>query len=487
MSLVMPLRWTALLLASAGIALAQPIEENSALCWKALGEGIEASPSPGVPLTLASGGQAVWLAWHENESNHLRRWDGSRWHTHSGPMTERHSRNPLLRTNPAGDVYLAWNANCRLQVAVMQTDRDEWQLLDNPPGAPDSCSGDTALEIDSAGKPVLAWVTGAGRKRTLHVARWNGLRWSSLGAPLKSASDVYTLEPALALQDANVWLTWSAGSAAKSHVRVARWNGKVWSDVGNTQSGQLRRKADVRNSQPLALANSHALVSWRDVDRKKNALAMARWDGKRWQTATPPDYAGEPTGIHMLMDAQSRPLLAWEGKDTGLNGGLHMQRLDAQSWSPLISNMSLSALPSFIFNAAWSISTNGLHLAWEEDGDNRRIHAIHARSCAAGEIAATPPVRPSRQSLWPKTVDEAADALLAKLDDASKEKVRQTAKGDLIQFHFGWGMGIRNYFGMWMGNEALLKSCGDGKVIHPDTCSSVVIARVWERLQASPR
>lgn len=49
---------------------------------------------------------------------------------------------------------------------------------------------------------------------------------------------------------------------------------------------------------------------------------------------------------------------------------------------------------------------------------------------------------------WPKTVDEAVDRIVAESSDADKERVRSMPKVDLIEFHLGWGMGIRNTFGL---------------------------------------
>ncbi|HEX5157646.1 MAG TPA: DUF6794 domain-containing protein [Ktedonobacterales bacterium] len=89
---------------------------------------------------------------------------------------------------------------------------------------------------------------------------------------------------------------------------------------------------------------------------------------------------------------------------------------------------------------------------------------------------------------WPQSVDEAVDRLLAGISDEDKGTVRSTPKDELYTFHFGWGMGIRNAFGFWQGNAALLKSCAeaqygpDATFIHPDSASGVIIEAVWQRL-----
>jgi len=82
---------------------------------------------------------------------------------------------------------------------------------------------------------------------------------------------------------------------------------------------------------------------------------------------------------------------------------------------------------------------------------------------------------------WPKSLAEAVDHLVTSLDAVSKKKVRECTGSDLIQFHHGWGTGIRNSFGLWAGNNELLSSCA---CIHPDDASMVIIEGVWRRLQA---
>jgi hypothetical protein len=73
------------------------------------------------------------------------------------------------------------------------------------------------------------------------------------------------------------------------------------------------------------------------------------------------------------------------------------------------------------------------------------------------------------------------------LDDESRTLVKSTAYDDLIQFHFSWGMGIRNSTGLWSGNDALNRSCaqlrGGSEKIHPDDVSMIVIQEVWKILQ----
>lgn len=80
-----------------------------------------------------------------------------------------------------------------------------------------------------------------------------------------------------------------------------------------------------------------------------------------------------------------------------------------------------------------------------------------------------------------------ADHVAQSLDDESRTIVKSTEYDDLIQFHHGWGTGIRNASGLWAGNDELNLSCArlrdrDSKM-HPDNVSMIIIEEVWKLLR----
>jgi hypothetical protein len=83
---------------------------------------------------------------------------------------------------------------------------------------------------------------------------------------------------------------------------------------------------------------------------------------------------------------------------------------------------------------------------------------------------------------WPTTLADAVAYIKIGLSEDDKRLLRETTKEDLIKFHMGWGMAIRNGFGLWRGNDELIESaCGKG--CHPDDASMVIIEAVWAALQ----
>ena len=81
---------------------------------------------------------------------------------------------------------------------------------------------------------------------------------------------------------------------------------------------------------------------------------------------------------------------------------------------------------------------------------------------------------------WPRTLDEAVTRILSNMSDADKRYIKGSYKETLINHHHGWGMGIRNSFGLWQGNDALMADC---RAVFADDASWVIIEAVWQRLQ----
>jgi hypothetical protein len=80
---------------------------------------------------------------------------------------------------------------------------------------------------------------------------------------------------------------------------------------------------------------------------------------------------------------------------------------------------------------------------------------------------------------WPKTLDEAVNICLLTLTAKEKEQIKYTSQDQLIWFDLGWALNMRNEFGMWEGNSALIESCAASD---PDGASMAIVEAVWEIL-----
>jgi hypothetical protein len=74
------------------------------------------------------------------------------------------------------------------------------------------------------------------------------------------------------------------------------------------------------------------------------------------------------------------------------------------------------------------------------------------------------------------------DKLLSEVD--KKEMRELKSRDDMIKYHMGLGMWMRNNWGLW-GGSRLQKYFGDRKVHHPDSMSSVVLYHYFDWLNGS--
>jgi hypothetical protein len=90
----------------------------------------------------------------------------------------------------------------------------------------------------------------------------------------------------------------------------------------------------------------------------------------------------------------------------------------------------------------------------------------------------------------PRTVDEAVERLLANISLNDEILLATMTEDDLTDFHFSLGHRIRNEFGLWSGNDALLESCrimAGREDLHVDDASCVIIKSLWVRLKKEDR
>ncbi len=80
----------------------------------------------------------------------------------------------------------------------------------------------------------------------------------------------------------------------------------------------------------------------------------------------------------------------------------------------------------------------------------------------------------------PKTVKEASAILLSEMSGRDKLILRNIKKENLNMFHMSLGADIRNKFGIWSGNDALIQ---DAKACDLDDVASVIMKAVWDELQ----
>jgi hypothetical protein len=477
------------------------------LCWRSVPPPVQRQnlslADTGVLLTATTPNEA-WLAWHESGWT-LDRWTRGKWSDPPEPACDGMLKMgpPVALASGGGAVFVALQTSGRakgssaIRVARLSGTKCEW--LGEPLVSADvdwTHVHEVQLAV-AGGQPIVAW------SEEVHVqlgglfaARWDGRSWKRMGNPRPRGANYY-LAPHLHVDArSGLWLTWTEGGrpGAGGALRVAKWSEPAWSDVGESSLASLVGAGGGTAALPSLVVDGpgQAWVAWiaTTTTPYRRQVVVARLDGDRWSSvAAPPGAPGKDgTGVHgpAWTLRAGRPTLAWAQADASDNTRLFVAEWSNGRWERRLSGLHVAEGVSNVGQLRLAAAdASGFFAAWDEPGqDDRRTRLVQAYECAPGEAPAAPPKSVVERETWPTTVEEAARQLVAGLDEKSKARLRADKRADLIQYHHGWGTGIRNGLGLWRGNTKLLESCGGGKPVHPDDCSMTIIEAVWEKLRS---
>lgn len=92
------------------------------------------------------------------------------------------------------------------------------------------------------------------------------------------------------------------------------------------------------------------------------------------------------------------------------------------------------------------------------------------------------------EQIMPDTVDQAVDILISEMKLREKTAIANMPEAELIYIHLTLGNYIRNKFGLYSGNDALMQACREilGKnKIQEDEASFIIIRDLWQKLRST--
>ncbi len=86
----------------------------------------------------------------------------------------------------------------------------------------------------------------------------------------------------------------------------------------------------------------------------------------------------------------------------------------------------------------------------------------------------------------PRNLDDAHAELMKLLPPDELQRIRDMkSEFDMIDYHFGLGMGLRNDWGLWRGSR-LSRRLNFMGIWHPDNMSGVILQSFWCKLHNQP-
>jgi hypothetical protein len=232
--------------------------------WFPLGEGMTGQPGAQISVNkLAVAGKTLYASGNFSTaggvSANLAKWEGGKW--------------SALRTFTGGIEALAASGShvyISTRGAVYSWDGQTWRGLG---GGTDGIVYNLAVsgnDLYAAGSFTM--VDGIPASR---IARWDGNRWSALGAET-------THDPIMAIEVVDHDLYVAEDRPGRGSVRILKWNGTSWSDLGGSISGGLGR-FPVAAVYDLAFVNGYLYAAGNFAEAGgKRASGIARWDGREW-------------------------------------------------------------------------------------------------------------------------------------------------------------------------------------------------------------
>lgn len=205
--------------------------------------------------------------------------------------------------------------------------------------------GEKPLDIaaNSAGT-VLAFISDA----RVQVQSWSGTSWTSLlGLAVDTRPD--SLPSVALLADAKPVVAWRNGTdnpdtpdIEPSGIRVQRWNGASWDDLGTVNSS-------LEASAPsLAIAKDDSIyVAYHQSDGTNPDVVVARYDvtSSSWQSlGSILDTSPEAIAINpaLAIDSEGVPTVAWWEAESSSTAKAYVKQFKEGSWQALGTALNIN-------------------------------------------------------------------------------------------------------------------------------------------------
>ncbi|RKH36575.1 Ig-like domain-containing protein [Corallococcus sp. CA031C] len=231
---------------------------------------------------------------------------------------------------------------------------------------------------DRAGNP-LSWRSGEWS--------WETLRLIPLEAPLDANSGYANFDPSLQLDAKGLpTVAWSEGSQfGDSSIYVWRFTGQSWVPVGPPLWASLDW-TPARDPSLQLDATDHPVVAWseRVGEGGPVCIHVQRWSGETWTKVLAPlcPTNGAAYGPSLRLDAEGRPVVAWEEGVGSLPQGIRVARWTEAGWASLGEPLSAEAGDTDAVWASLQLAADGTpFVAWTESTETpegtlgpRRVH-----------------------------------------------------------------------------------------------------------------
>lgn len=362
-------------------------------------------------LALDDVGDAT-VAWLDGGSLYVKHFNGSQWQevgvgsaTGVGLLNDASqiTYNPRIGLGVDGPVVV-WLERYAEQVKAGIFSQTAWQVDTNLAWDPATVGGTSFLTpdiaIDSDGYPVIAVPTWASTSPAeIFVRRFDGTSWSDIGTDLGTGTGVgaggVVTHVHIALDSSdNPIVAWQDGAYTSPDVRVKRFDGTSWQEVGADvllaggvlpEDGLINIKERGNGLDLVVDASDNPILVWEWMLRPGSGgvgpseIYAAAFDGTDWVERGTGSASGGgisnndgwSTEPSIVVDAEGNPIVAWTD-DTSGNREIYARRLVGTEWQEIgVGSASLGGVSNSANDSdqvTIAVAGSRLCLAWSELG-----------------------------------------------------------------------------------------------------------------------
>ena len=134
----------------------------------------------------------------------------------------------------------------------------------------------------------------------------------------------------------------------------------------------------------------------------------------------------------------------------------------------------------------------------ERDISYEFVHALRLNKSEAAALVEDIQLSTPRDDQWapecdhgrdssyvPQDFEDALETLACTLEPEVLQEIYESSRSEMINYHFGLGLWMRNNWGLWAGSP--LKSDLESRGLsHPDNMSGLILDSFWRKLRGHP-
>lgn len=262
-----------------------------------------------------------------------------------------------VKLDRAGNPVVAWFEFGKgiFEILVKRWDGKAWVRLGDALNIGSNIEAHyLSLVLDAAANPVAVWTEVSKESGSrVYVKRWNSGKnnWEQLGQSLGSGETTWAEQGSIILDKSGspVVAFVESQEKAPAQLMIKRWNGKAWELLGDNQPLNITDKFSATRPSIATDKPGNLYVAWTEGFPYVKKLVGKEWVSLGDALSEKPEYVS--TSASIAIDSQNRPVVAWAERDfpevgPPTSSTVVLKRWEGTAWVGLLTTSNACLAPS---------------------------------------------------------------------------------------------------------------------------------------------